>query len=346
MERAFRSAKLPKIERFDSSGGLRVYRLPLEAFPGFVVYSYLILGDGIVTLVDVGSGFGSSNDDLLNGFATLRDDFGEKITLGDVKQILITHGHIDHFGGLTFVREYSQAPISIHELDLRVLSNYEERLIVVSRELQQFLIEAGVSPQTRPRIMSMYMLNKELFHSVEVASTYEALGMSDGPFSFIHVSGHCPGQVVIQFDDLMLSADHVLSRTTPHQAPEKLTRNTGLGHYLDSLDLMKSVDGVRLALGGHEDAMPDLHARVDEIKQMHHRRLEKILDIFNEPKTVADVSRELFGEQAGYNVLLALEETGAHAEYLSQRGQIGIVNLDELGADNAKEIPIIYRRLR
>ncbi len=341
-----KNEQLIKVERFVSSGGLRVYRLPLEAFPGLIAYVHLVLGDGLATLVDVGSGYGRSNDDLLAGFAGVRDDFGEKITLADVKQILITHGHIDHFGGLTFVREQCAAPIGVHELDLRVLSNYEERLIVAAQGLRQFLAQAGVSAETQAEILSMYMSVKGLFRSVEVAFTYEAIGMADGPFRFVHVPGHCPGQVVIQLDDLLLSADHVLSRTTPHQAPETITRYTGLGHYLDSLRVARSIPGVRLALGGHEAAIPDLAARIGEIEQVHRERLDKILDLLAEPKTIAQISRELFGRVSGYNVLLAIEEAGAHVEYLSQRGQIGIENLEQIGQEDAERAPIVYRRLR
>jgi glyoxylase-like metal-dependent hydrolase (beta-lactamase superfamily II) len=337
---------LPEVTRFVSSGGLCVYRIPLEAFPGFIAYAHLVLGEGLATLVDVGSGVGNSNDHLLDGFARLRETFGETITLRDVKQILITHGHIDHFGGLTFVREHCRAPIYVHELDLRVLSNYEERVIVASRALRHFLREAGVSEQTQPKIMSMYLLNKELFRSVEVAFTYEALGMRDGPFEFTHVPGHCPGQVVVRFDDVLLTADHVLSKTTPHQAPETLTRYTGLGHYLESLERVKSIEGVRVALGGHEEPIDDLPVRVEAIAQMHRERLEKILNLLVEPLTISQVSHALFGERGGYNVLLALEETGAHVEYLAQRGLISIANLEEVGADDAEKVALRYRRVR
>lgn len=342
----FMNTQLPKVTCFESSGGLRVYRIPLEVFPGFIAFTHLVLGDDLLTLVDVGSGVGNSNDNLLDGFATLRDEFGETISLSDVKQILITHGHIDHFGGLTFVHEQCRAPIYVHELDLRVLSNYEERVIVASRALRHFLREAGVSEQTQPKIMSMYLLNKELFRSVEVSFTYEAIGMRDGPFEFIHVPGHCPGQVMIRFDDVLLTADHVLSKTTPHQAPETLTRYTGLGHYLESLQRVKSIEGVRVGLGGHEEPIEDLHARVDAIAQMHHERLEKILDMLVEPLTISQVSHGLFGERGGYNVLLALEEAGAHMEYLSQRGLISIANLEAVGADDAEKVAIKYRKVR
>jgi hypothetical protein len=44
------------------------------------------------------------------------------------------------------------------------------------------------------------------------------------------------------------------------------------------------------------------------------------------------VSRALFGERVGYTRLLALEEAGAHVEYLFQRGELGIANLEEVAA--------------
>ena len=50
----------------------------------------------------------------------------------------------------------------------------------------------------------------------------------------------------------------------------------------------------------------------------------------DEPRTIAEGSHALFGEAHGYNVLLALEEAGAHVEYLYQRGLLEIENLEEV----------------
>jgi hypothetical protein len=46
--------------------------------------------------------------------------------------------------------------------------------------------------------------------------------------------------------------------------------------------------------------------------------------------TLVEVSKRLFGPRAGYTRLLALEEAGAHVEYLFQRGELGIANLSEV----------------
>ena len=70
--------------------------------------------------------------------------------------------------------------------------------------------------------------------------------------------------------------------------------------------------------------------RIQAIKTAHDDRLNKILDICTEPKSLADISRDLFGRVESYHVLLALEEAGAHVEYLYQRGELIAANLDEI----------------
>jgi hypothetical protein len=75
---------------------------------------------------------------------------------------------------------------------------------------------------------------------------------------------------------------------------------------------------------------------------MHMHRLRKVQDLLVTPRTVAEVSKGLFGTVQGYNILMALEETGAHIEYLYQRGLLCIENLAEL-EHNTGLVPIRYR---
>jgi len=58
------------------------------------------------------------------------------------------------------VRERTQAKIGVHELDLRILTNYEEQLAVTSRRLEEFLAEAGVPASRRPDLIELYKFPK------------------------------------------------------------------------------------------------------------------------------------------------------------------------------------------
>jgi glyoxylase-like metal-dependent hydrolase (beta-lactamase superfamily II) len=336
------SANIPyTFQTFETTGGAHIFRIPMNVFPDFWAYAYLVLVDGQIVLVDSGSGFGDSNAHLVAGFDQASRAAGRTIRIEDLTHILITHGHIDHFGGLVFLRERANALIGIHELDLGNLTSYEERVAIAENRLKAYLVEAGVPEDKREGILNMYRVNKMLFHSVKVDFTYEAKGMCLGSFEMLHVPGHCAGHVVIRLHNLLFSGDHVLGRITPHQSPERLTLSTGLGHYLDSLGMLEKWAGDSpLTLAGHDDPIPNLPARLAEIRREHTARLQLTLGFLAEPHTIADVSEELFGRVNGYNVLLAIEEAGAHVEYLHQRGLLSIVNVDELESNNG---PVVSR---
>jgi glyoxylase-like metal-dependent hydrolase (beta-lactamase superfamily II) len=155
--------------------------------------------------------------------------------------------------------------------------------------------------------------------------------------------GHCPGEVVILVDDVLLSGDHVLETISPHQTPEHLALNMGLGTYLDSLHrLMPYADDIRLTLGGHEGPITDLKARIRGIQELHHERLNQMLSLLHKPMTLAEIAREIFPDVRGYHELLALEEAGAHMEYLEQRGFLQVENLKETNGRDPE--PMLYRK--
>ena len=335
----------PAIQKFTTSSGYSIYRLTLNAFTDFWTYAYLILVDDMQVLIDTGSGFGVCNQDLEVGLTLAGDAENREISLSTLTHILLTHGHIDHFGGLPHIRENSPAQIIIHELDRRTITNIEERLIVVSHRLDTFLNEAGVSIPQRQNLLNIYQMAKLTYQSVPVDFTYEAIGMRLGPLQMLHVPGHCSGHVVIRLEDILFTGDHILADISPHQSPETLTAFTGLGHYLNSLEKLRTwAENVNLTLAGHGAPILHLNTRLDEIKETHAIRLGKIQTILKTPHTIAEIAHKLFGEvhgYSGYNQLLALEEAGAHVEYLYQRGLLHIHNLEEI-KKNSTPRPIYY----
>ena len=323
---------LPAVQRFVASTGARIYRLPCEAFPDLIAFAYLVLEAGVPTLVDTGSGYGDSNAQLLAGLEAVRTDFGEPIGLADIRRILITHGHIDHFGGLPLFVERTGAQVAIHELDRRILTAYEERVVLATAALGRYLEQAGVPAERQAALMQMYGFSKRHVRSLSVDMTLVD-GMELDGMRFIHTPGHCPGQVCIAVGDILLSADHILPTITPHQSPESITPNMGLGHYLDSLTKVRAMGGFDMALGGHEHPFRDVYKRIDEIRASHLRKLDKILNIVQQaegPITTDEISTRLYTRVRGFHVLLALQEVGAHVEYLYNHGQLAVANLEDV----------------
>lgn len=330
------------VRRFETDSGAQVFQLPLLAFPeNFWVYAYLVVSGEYRILVDTGSGFGESNRCLLDGLAQASRMAGIPLAPANLTHVLLTHGHIDHYGGASFLREQTSALFGAHELDAPILSRYEERLLVSARRLGIFLTEAGVAEPRRTKLLAMYRDTKALFRATPIDFTFEASDMMLGPLRFCHVPGHTAGHVLIRVDELVLAGDHILNGITPHMAPEHLTLSTGLAHYLHSLEVAKQWAGdARLTLSGHKTPIENLSARADAIRAAHHARLQQILSLLRTPMTINEISHALFDTVHGYNVLLALEETGAHVEYLYQRGDICIENLPAL--ENDVPQPIRY----
>jgi glyoxylase-like metal-dependent hydrolase (beta-lactamase superfamily II) len=327
---------------FQTAGGGLIYRIRVHEFPGLVGNVYLVVFGKYRVLIDVGSGFGESNTDLEQGLLEISDIRREDCNFANITHIFITHGHIDHYGGLTSIKKKTDAKVCIHELDRRIVTHHKEKLTLAAYRLEEFLNEAGIVPEELSNLLDLYKITKSMYQSVEVEISYEAIGMELGPFKFIHVPGHCAGHVAIQLHDVLFSGDHVLEKTSPHQAPEQITISTGLDTYLNSLEIVRSIaKNVKLTLGGHEDPIFSLVERIDEIRSIHLDRLSKILKYLCEPHTVADISKYLFGEVNGYTILLALEETGAHVEYLYQRGYLEIRNINDL-EDRLKKGPFHY----
>lgn len=340
------------VKRFYTQRGDNIFQIELDAFPNLIGFAYFVItrentndkkSGNFRVLIDPGSGFGLSNQQLEKGLSEISKLLREKIEFSNLTHIFITHAHIDHFGSLSYIRPKTDAQIGIHELDLRNLVNYEERIAIATQRLRNFLVEAGVPDDNLVKLISLYQSMKYLYKSIEVDFTYEKIGMRLGPFEFFHVPGHSAGHVVIRLGDVLFCGDHILSHITPHQSPERLTLSTGLEHYLNSLNRLRDWAGeTRLVLPGHECVITNLNNRIGEIRDAHRERLEKILDLLKKPKTVYQLSKELFKEVRGYDVLLAIEEAGAHVEYLYQRGYLRIDNLEE-EEKATKMKPIKYR---
>ncbi|MBX3180938.1 MAG: MBL fold metallo-hydrolase [Candidatus Hydrogenedentes bacterium] len=328
------------ISRYTTSGGVEVYKFPVDAFENHVTNCYLVLADAL-TLIDCSSAIDDANGSLERCFERARSEFGLTASLRDVDRLIVTHGHIDHFGGANYVLEQSGAEIAIHALDVSTIQNFEERTIVAAKDLQIFLERSGARAEMVRAMLEMNRWSKGLFKPVKVDRALREGPMPDGPFTIFHAPGHCPGQVCLLLDDILFTADHVLDRITPHQSPEFITRNMGIGHYFEALKKVREVDGVRIGLGGHLGDIPDVRQRIDETIAFHERRLEKTLAICREPRTLAEVSIELFGPRESYHILLAILESGAHVEYLYERGLLEVVNHEAI--EHASNPVLVYQ---
>ena len=189
----------------------------------------------------------------------------------------------------------------------------------------------------------MYMMTKQSFRSVAVDVVLHDGDVVDGVFEVIHVPGHTPGQVMIRIGDILLTADHVLPDTSVSLAPESIMPYTGVGHYIESLEKAARLDGVRVALGGHEAPMVDYAAVVRHTLDTARMKIDIVLEACDEPRTIFEIAKQIYNGLSGYIELLKLWQTGARIEYLYQRGLVRIDNLDALETNTLQ--PFRYVRI-
>ena len=322
---------------FETSSGAVIHRLPLQAFPSFWAYAYVVQIGEENYLIDTGSGTDNSHDDLLNGLHQAG------LQPSDLTYVLLTHAHIDHYGGLTKLKDLTNAKVACHELDVQTVAHHDVRLALIGRRLASFLAETGLPKEDAESLISIYRFTKALYKSVPVDFTYSNYKDHLPAFEMIHLPGHCPGHVAMRLDDVIFCGDMVVNGVTPHLAPESINPYGGLDHYLESLHRLQTwAEGARLILNGHDDVITDLPAQIEMTSQNITRRISKAIHALHEPLNIAEICNAVYGEMGGYNQLLVIEKTGAYVEYLYEHGKIEVTNSEEV----EQGLPARYRRLR
>jgi glyoxylase-like metal-dependent hydrolase (beta-lactamase superfamily II) len=149
----------------------------------------------------------------------------------EVSLILLTHGHVDHFGSIHEFKARCGAPVAIHTADAAAL-------------------RAGGNPPIVPRSFTAHVL-KPFFQNRRIAPCQPDIMLEDGmslepygvPGTVVTTPGHTPGSVSVLLEgDALLAGDLLLGGYLGgHVAPER----PGLPYFYDDLpQLLASVQRV------------------------------------------------------------------------------------------------------
>lgn len=171
-----------------------VYRLSLG--PGGVVNAILIDVDGELTLFD--AGFPDSYDAIVAAIESI----GYRV--GDLRRIVLSHAHLDHFGCTPALREISGAEVLMSRLDADlVASGFLSRSMVIKPGLEEVVAaimhgaDVSVPVPVAPFEVDGYLEPGEAVP-----------GLPDS--EIIATPGHCAGQVSVLLHrdgGILLAAD-------------------------------------------------------------------------------------------------------------------------------------------
>ena len=300
----------------------RIYRLQLPIpFPIKTTNVYFV-DDPPRTLIDTGTKTEASFEALRKGMETLG------FNLRHIERILITHGHIDHYGQAKQLSTLSGAPIWIHSKEYGRIRSALHSLGF----LKSILLRNGA-----PRA-----LVEEAIRDMESAQTLadpleEAFFLKDGDaiafqsmtWKTVHCPGHSPGLVCFYWPEkkILFTGDHLLKEVTPNpilnvseSAPP--FRYLSLKEYLASLEKMERMD-LSLLLPGHGEEVHEAKGLIKKVFAHHRERKDLVLAILSKgEKTPFEIVTDLFPGVPPFEVFLGISEAVGHLQILREEEKV------------------------
>jgi glyoxylase-like metal-dependent hydrolase (beta-lactamase superfamily II) len=266
---------LPPVEQVRP--GLWSIPVPIPDNPLRYVLVYGFELDDGIGLVDAGWNTEDAWDALNHGLG----EAGGSIK--DVKAVVVTHIHPDHYGLAGRVREVTGAPVALHPADAALLhGRYVDTGPLVQRMGEQ-LAMSGVPEDKRPDLAMASMEIRALVSMAQpdlLLEDQEMVPFNGWDLRAIWTPGHSPGHICLysEREQLLLSGDHVLPRITPNITFHSQQVQDPLGDYLRSLEKVRALHPDEV-FPAHEYRFKDLDGRLDDIQAHHAARLTAMVDI-------------------------------------------------------------------
>jgi glyoxylase-like metal-dependent hydrolase (beta-lactamase superfamily II) len=263
---------LPPVENLGS--GLWSVPVPMPQSSLRYVLVYLLEQDDGVSMIDAGW----DTDDAWNALNAGLSKAGYEI--GDVKSVLVTHIHPDHYGLAGRVRESSGAWIALHPADAEILPQRYMQMDGLLARMQSHFLANGVPDESLDTMGGASMPVRGFVNAVLPDVLLEDGDRPDVPgwdLRAIWTPGHSPGHLCFYDAErrLLLSGDHVLPRITPNISFHPQQTPNPLADFLNALDKVAALD-VGEVLPAHEYRFRSLAARVVQLRNHHEQRLGEI----------------------------------------------------------------------
>jgi glyoxylase-like metal-dependent hydrolase (beta-lactamase superfamily II) len=312
-------------------GKLGIFRIPLPipfVQAGGPVNAYIIEEENGILLFDPGLGTRQSQAALAEGLTLTGHRFDE------VRRIILSHGHIDHFGAASWVLEQTgrAIPSHIHSADAaKVLQSGADFPVLLTRN-GSYLSRLGLPLRLLEEIVSSMGRDAELGRRLAGVTPLvpgDTFRCRHVTLEVHHMPGHTPGLCCLYERDhrLLFSADHLLEHVSPnplielgHEGEPSLFKP--LVSYFESIERVRALE-VDLVLPGHAAPFSRCLEVIDSLSAFYKRRQAKLIQALRRgPLTVYEAMRELFPPTNTFEAFLMMSEALGNLEYLEHMGEI------------------------
>jgi glyoxylase-like metal-dependent hydrolase (beta-lactamase superfamily II) len=281
---------------------------------GHVNLYLLELEDGKL-LVD--TGFRQTAEELVR---SLRDVLrGSRL-----REVVLTHIHNDHTGGVRDLRAAFTPEIMMHQQEIDVIGFM--RGVVESGGDQ--LRTLGLDERLRRDVLDFFRFNlQHLSVDYEPLRGGEEFASVAGKWRVVPTPGHTPGHVTLYDGErrVLISGDHLLPNETSNVSYYPVEGYDALRSYLRSLVLTESL-GPELVLPAHGEPFRNVKERIDYLLAHHRRRLMEAMAGAGRGSDLVGVARSISWSRGHFDMLgpidrwLAVLETLAHLQFLINEG--------------------------
>jgi glyoxylase-like metal-dependent hydrolase (beta-lactamase superfamily II) len=203
------------------------------------------------------------------------------LTLDDVRLVVCTHAHSDHYGQAATIVQRTGCELWMHPNHAHMTRWAEDPDAAIDRRLE-VARQSGVPEEPLRRyaaergkrdsgIAAVIEPDRELLGGVVVETDL-------GPWTVHETPGHAPSHVCLFQPErrLLISGDHLLGRIFPFfdfgYSPDPV------GEFLSSLDVVEALHA-RLCLPGHGRTFTDVDAHIEGNRELVSEHLAKIMAV-------------------------------------------------------------------
>jgi len=282
---------------------------------------HVILRDP-VTLVDSGP-LTSEAWDVLG--AGLR---GFGLEISDVKRVLLTHGHHDHYGLAGKVAEASGATLFGGRLDRRNFRQDRSRKLLL-----RGMSRAGFGLLSRLAVVASVAGVDHFAKPLEAwdeLSGGETLAGDGWSVVVRSAPGHTPGSLTFEIPEagVLFTGDTVLKEITPNALVDEDPEEPGrpfrsVTRYFETLDALSLSVGSAILLTGHGAPVIEWAAHRRTLDRRYGLRIGQIeRELAKGPATVRDLVAAIFPRVKTLEVFLAYSEVLGFLMYLEDAGRV------------------------